>query len=97
MYMPTLFTLVTLSGPAISGLGLYFGWPILFWVGVFLAGSNLFFNLASGAMKFPLLPLLSALAGGLLATPWYFGAAVGVLVYTAIEGIGEFLPARFWR
>ena len=94
--MGNLFTLFTIAGPIAGGIGFYFGWPILFWIGVALAGLNLFMNLASGAMNFPLFPLIAAGIGGLFLTPWYFGAAAGLLVYTAIEGLGEVL-LKIWR
>lgn len=95
--MGYLFTLITLSGPIVSGIALLMDWPILFWIGVALAAFNLFMNLASGAMNFPILPLVAVAVGAVFLTPWYFGAAVGLLIYTAIEGLGEFLPPGLWR
>mgnify|MGYP001826293879 CR=1 FL=1 len=88
------FTIFTLSGPALGGLGWYFDLPWLFWVGAALAGVNLFMNLASGAMKVPILPFIAMIAGAVIFDSWLDGCAVGILAYTAVEGILEFGPKR---
>jgi hypothetical protein len=92
--MMSVFTLFTLSGPLLGAIGIGFGSSLLLWVGVALAAANLFLNLASGSMRFPVLPILFATAGALVLPPWWAGAAVGLLVYTAIEGLSEVLPLR---
>ena len=89
-----MFTLITLSGPLLGGLGYYLEYDILFWIGVVLAGFNFFMNVASGAMKFPILPLALVAVGLAFFPPWYIGAAIGLLVYTALEGISE-IPSYF--
>jgi uncharacterized membrane protein len=83
------FTLLTVAGPVVGGLGFYLGLPILLWIGVAVAGLNLFMNLASGAMNFPLLPGACVIVGGVLLSPWYEGAGVGLLAWTALEAAGE--------
>jgi hypothetical protein len=93
----SVFTILTLSGPVIGGAGFYFDQPVAFWFGVALAGVNLFMNLASGAIKLPLLPAACAIVGTLVLAPWYWGAGAGLLVWTALEGAGEFLPTDMWR
>jgi len=89
-----LFSLVTWGGPIIGALGLYFDLQAVFWIGVVIAGLNLFMNLASGAMKFPILPLASAGIGIMLWQPWYVGAALGLLAWTTLEAAGELPPIR---
>jgi hypothetical protein len=84
-----LFMLVTAAGPVVGAVGYFAGVPILFWVGVGIAGINLFMNLASGAMKLPILPAICVVIGAALASPWFVGASLGLLVYTAIESAGE--------
>jgi hypothetical protein len=91
------FTLVTLSGPLVGAIGYFFDLPVVFWIGVALAGFNLFMNLASGAMKGAPLPMLVAAIFAVFIAPWYVGAAVGFLVYTAVEGLFELLPRQSWR
>ena len=59
------------------------------WIGVALAAINLLINLASGAMKFPILPLVFVLISAVLLKPWYLGAGIGLLAWTFIEGAGE--------
>lgn len=83
--------LFTLSGPVVGGLGYLGGIVWLVWAGVILCAINLFMNLASGVMKLPLLPVVAIVVGCVLVRPWYVGAAYGLLVYTAIEGIGELI------
>ena len=84
-----MITAFTASGPIIGGVGYFLSLPILFWIGGVLAAIVLFMNLASGAMSFPILPLLFVIVGGVFLTPWYVGAGVGLLAWTAIEAAGE--------
>jgi hypothetical protein len=67
---------------------------------VIVAAFNLFMNVASGAMRLPLLPAATILIGAGAWSPWYIGASLGLLVWTAIEALGE-LPiirrAIGWR
>jgi hypothetical protein len=87
-------TIVTLSGPILGVSGWLLEWPWLFWLGAALSVLNLLLNLASGAMRLPLLPSVAALIGALLAHSWFVGAAAGLLLYTAIEGISELFAKR---
>jgi hypothetical protein len=84
-----IFTAFTLSGPVLGAIGLYFELATVFWVGLGLALLNLFMNLASGAMKLPILPSIFAIAAAAILSPWYFGASIGLLAYTAFEGLSE--------
>ena len=88
------FTLFTLSGPVVAGIGFYLDFEIAFWIGVALAGLNLFMNLASGVMKFPILPLIIVVVAGVYLKPAFFGSAVGLLAWTLIEGLSE-IPSYF--
>jgi len=80
----------TASGPILGGLGFVaFDSPILFWSGVALSVGNLFMNLVSGVMKLPLLPLLCVIVAIVLLQPWYVGAGVGLIAWTAFETATE--------
>jgi hypothetical protein len=92
--MPSLFTLFTASGPVLGGIGYFMNWPWLFWIGVGVASANLAMNWLSGAMRFPVLPLVFVIAAALLLSPWYVGVGVGLLVWTGVEGIGEIVRTR---
>ena len=87
-------TIVTLSGPILGASGWLGEWPWLFWLGAALSALNLLLNLASGAMRLPLLPAVAALIGAVLADSWFAGAAAGLLLYTAIEGVSELFAKR---
>jgi len=88
------FTAFTLSGPAIGGLGWYFELPWIFWTGVALAAINLSLNLGSGVLRLPVLPAAAIILGMMLTDPWLTGAAIGLLVYTVIEGVGDLYADR---
>ena len=83
------FTLFTLSGPLVVVIGWFLSVHWLLWLGVVLATINLIMNLASGAMKLPILPAVFMLVAAVLLSPWYLGVGVGLLVWTVLEGAGE--------
>lgn len=84
-----MFFFITASGPIISFVGYSLGFPILFWIGVLIAAFNLFMNVASGVMNFPILPLIIMIIAAILLPPWYFGAASGLLAWTVLELLGH--------
>ena len=84
----------TLSGPVIGGIGWYVDIQWLFWVGVGLCAVNLFMNVTSGVMKAPILPTLIMIVAGVFLEPWYFGAGIGLLAWTALEVVGEFVGLK---
>lgn len=88
------FAIFTASGPILGGVGYFLDWPWLFWIGVILAAANFLMNGLSGAMKLPIFPLLLIVVGALFLPPWYVGAALGLLAWTAIEAAGEILQFR---
>lgn len=88
----SVFSLITWAGPAIGCLGIYLDIRILFWAGTCIAAFNLFINVASGAMRLPVLPAAAMILGAVLWMPWYVGAALGLLASTAIEGLSETPP-----
>src|SRR5258708_7157635 len=90
-----LFPIFTVSGPLLGAAGHFFDLRILFWFGVALSVVNLLMNVASRVMTFPILPLLFTIVGASFLAPWYVGAGVGLLAWTAIEAAGEVLPIGF--
>jgi hypothetical protein len=76
------------AGPILGFFGHYLQLPILFWIGVTLAGANLFLDLASEVMNFPLIPLILIVICGGVLSPWWYGAAVGVLAWSVLDGLG---------
>lgn len=86
--------LFTISGPVLGFAGwlLQFGW--LFWVGVAFCVVVLILNLASGVLKFPVLPLLFMGVAAAVASPWYFGVGAGLLAWTALESVGEIIGLK---
>lgn len=92
LYAPSLINpafLITLSAPLSGGIGWFLGLQWLFWIGVGLALLTLFLNLASGVLKLPVLPALLIIIAASLITPWYVGAAAGLLTWTGLELMGE--------
>lgn len=89
-----LFSAVSVGGPVLGGLGYGLGVPAMLWAGVALAAVNLLMNVWSGVMRLPLLPGLAMVIGGFVAAPWWYGAALGLLVYTALEAGAELAMAR---
>lgn len=89
----SIFAVITIGGPVLGGLGYWLEMPALLWAGVALAGLNLLMNVSSGAMRLPLLPGLAMVIGGFVVAPWWYGAALGLLIYTAIEAGSEMVMA----
>jgi hypothetical protein len=80
---------VTLAGPLAAATSWLLGGTWLFWVGVAVCVLALFLNIASGAMKLPILPAVCMLLAALFLTPWYFGVGVGLVAWTTLDGLGE--------
>ena len=81
--------LVTLVGPVLGGVGWLVQVPWLLWIGVAICTLNLALNLASGVMKLPILPTIFMLVAAVVASPWWYGVAIGLIVYTGLEALGE--------
>lgn len=79
----------TALGPLLGAVGWCFSLSWLFWVGVVLCGITLFLNIASGVMKLPVLPVLFMAVAAAFLSPWYFGIGSGLLIWTALESVGE--------
>lgn len=78
----------TAAGPVLGGLSWLLQWPWLFWVGAALCAVSLLLDIGSGAMKLPVIPVaLMALGSGALS-PWWFGAAVGLMGWTTLDSVG---------
>ena len=67
----------------------------LFWLGAALAFLNALLDTISG-MRFPWLRIGAVGIGVFTIEPWYFGAAVGLLIMTAIEALIMVASGR-WR
>jgi hypothetical protein len=81
--------LVTLVGPILGCVGWLVQAPWLLWVGIAVCTLNLVLNLASGVMKLPILPAIFMLVAAVATSPWWYGVAIGLLVYTGLEALGE--------
>ncbi len=86
------FFAVTAIGPTLAAAGYFGGLGWLFWIGAAFCAFNLFMNVASGAMKFPLIPGIFMFAFAMNWTPWFLGVAAGLALYTALEAVSE-IPA----
>ena len=86
--------LVTALGPVLGGAGWFLQIPWLFWVGVAFCVVTLALNLASGVMRLPLFPVLFVGVTAFLVNPWYAGAGLGLVIWTALEAIGEVIGLR---
>lgn len=84
--------IITASGPILGLIGWFTPLPWLFWIGVAICSFNLFFNLASGAMNFPLLPGLFMFFGLFQSSPWHIGLGLGLILWTALEAVGDAFP-----
>ncbi len=89
-------TLVTMLGPVFAVAGYFIGSVWLFWVGVGVCVVTLFLNLASGTMRFPVLPIAFMVAGAVYANSIWIGLAGGLVAWTTVEAVGE-LMARARR
>lgn len=94
--MPIVIVFTSVAALA-GGVGYFADIRWLFWVGAGLSALNLFMNLASGAMKFPILPLLCMSIGATISKEWFFGACVGLVVWTIFESGGEIFSILFLR
>lgn len=81
--------LVTLIGPVFGAIGWLVQAPWLLWTGVTVCALNLLLNLASGVMKLPILPALFMFVAAVAISPWWYGFAVGLVLWTGIEALGE--------
>jgi hypothetical protein len=86
--------LLVAAGPALSAVGHYLEWPVVFWLGVLVAAGNLWMDVASEVMKFPIIPIALVVGGAIMLAPWWYGAAVGLLVWTALDAAGILLGRR---
>lgn len=89
---------LTAAGPVLGGLSWLFGWGWLFWAGVVVCVITLALDMASGAMKLPILPAAFMMFGSGFWSPWWFGAAAGLMTWTAFDAAGMLFnrvrPAR---
>lgn len=78
----------TAIGPTLGALAWLLHWPWLFWVGALLCAVSLALDIGSGTTKLPVLPaMLMAIGAGALS-PWWFGAAAGLMGWTTFEVAG---------
>lgn len=79
----------TASGPVLGAVGWFLSLSWLFWVGVAFCVITLFLNMASGVMKLPVLPVSFMVIAAAFLNPWYFGLGAGLIIWTALESVGE--------
>ena len=90
----SLSLLVTIAGPLLGAIGRYTDVTPLFWIGTGLCVLTLGLNMMSGASKLPILPAVLMVVVAAFVHPWYVGAAVGLLAWTALESVGELIGLR---
>ena len=78
-----------LSGPLILALGYLFGYVVVFWIGAAICAINLFLNVASGVMSFPVLPIVIMYFTTFFVHPWFVASAIGLGIWTSSEAVGE--------
>ena len=86
--------LFTALGPLLGAAGWLFSLSWLFWLAVVLCGITLFLNMASGVMKLPVLPVLFMAGAAAFLSPWYVGIGAGLLIWTALEFVGEIVGLK---
>jgi len=86
--------IITALGPVLGGAGWFLQVPWLFWIGVAICLMTLALNLASGILKLPLFPVLFVGITAFVVTPWYVGAGLGLVIWTALEAVGEVIGLR---
>lgn len=83
-------TTLTALGPIVIFLSSHFQTQWLFWVGAVFSVIVLLLDLASGVLRFPILPLLFAVAGIVMGSgEWYVGAILGLVTYQVVEVVGR--------
>jgi apolipoprotein N-acyltransferase len=85
---------ITVLGPVLGGAGWFSELSWLFWIGVAICAITMVLNIASGVMKLPVLPVLFMGVAAFLQSPWYVGAGFGLLIWTAIEAVGEIIGLK---
>jgi hypothetical protein len=86
--------LITALGPIVGGAGWFLEMSWLFWIGVAICALTMFLNVASGVMKLPVLPVLFMGVAAFLTSPWYVGVGLGLLIWTALESVGEVIGLK---
>ena len=86
--------IITVLGPVLGGAGWFFDLSWLFWIGVAICAITMFINIASRVMKLPILPVLFMGVATALQNPWYEGAGLGLLIWTALEAVGEIIGLK---
>lgn len=84
----------TALGPILGAVGWFLSLGWLFWVGVAFCVITLFLNMVSGVMKLPVLPVLFMAIAAAFLSPWYVGLGAGLLIWTALESIGEVIGLK---
>ncbi len=80
--------LISVLGPMLGIAGWVGEVSWLVWVGVAVCAINLLMDMASGAMKLPILPTVFMLVSAAASTPWWYGLGVGLILWTALEALG---------
>lgn len=79
---------VTALGPLLGATSWLFGLTWVFWAGVVVCVLTLLMDMQSGMMKLLILPLAMVAIGSGIWSPWWFGAAIGLMAWTALDAVG---------
>ena len=81
---------ITVAGPLVASVGWFLQSAWIYWFGVIVCVITMLLNMAVGAMRLPVLPIVvMTLAANYFREPWYFGAAIGLVGWTTLDAIGE--------
>ena len=89
------FIIINGLGPIIGVVGILVEIQWLFWMGVAVCILVLWLDGISGAMKFPIIPGALMIVGAIVLDPWYFGAGVGLMLWTATDTISMIVGKKF--
>ena len=76
-------------GPILVLIGCLGSYGFIFWLGSVICAFILFMNVASGILKFPIIPIIIIMFCLPFFKQWYVGVAVGLALWTAFEAVGQ--------
>jgi len=88
-----MFVLFHFIGPVMGMAGHWSGLSWVFWIGVALCGLILWLDGASEVVRAPVLQTFFMAVGSATVDPWYVGAGLGLVGWTAVDSLGLLVPS----